>query len=509
MKINLPINEQENLFGDEVEIISTTNLKGIIDTANTDFINISGFDEDEVIGRNHNVVRHPDMPPEAFADLWTTLKAGQAWKGMVKNRCKNGNFYWVDAFVSPQYIEGTMTGYQSVRFKPNRASVARADKLYSKIMSKKSDDEKRRSQLDEVKLQRFPIGISSKLTLAMVAVLLPLITVLGVIGNISPFILMPALIVAAVASYGMARLTMRPLLKISEESKQVVHNPLAQLLYTGLNDEVGQLSYALQFAQSKLRTAIGRVSESSEVLERAASEVANGSLELSSRTEQQASSLEETAASMEQLTATVKQNADNSRMANQLVSTNKELAESGGVVVTNAIAAMDEISTSSKRIADIISVIDGIAFQTNLLALNAAVEAARAGEQGRGFAVVAGEVRSLAGRSAEAAKEIKELISESVSKVDQGSSLVNQSGETLNEIVNGVNKVSELMSDIAVASREQASGIEQVNQAISQMDEITQQNAAMVEETAAASEQMVDKVQILGGLSHQFKMDDQ
>jgi aerotaxis receptor len=507
MKINLPINENENLFGDEVEIISTTNLKGIIDTANADFMAISGFDEDEVIGKNHNVVRHPDMPPEAFADLWSTLKADKPWKGLVKNRCKSGAYYWVDAFVSPQYIEGSITGYQSVRFKPERAAVARADRLYGKIMAGKSDDDKRRSNLDEVRLQRFPIGISAKITLAMLAVLLPLIVVLGVIGNISPLILLPFLIVAVAASYGLARFTMRPLIRMAQDSKQVVDNPLAQFLYTGLHDEVGQLSYALQFAQTKLRTAIGRVSESSEVLERAATEVANGSLELSSRTEEQASSLEETAASMEQLTATVKQNADNSRQANQLVSANKELAESGGIVVSNAIQAMAEITTSSKRIADIIAVIDGIAFQTNLLALNAAVEAARAGEQGRGFAVVAGEVRTLAGRSAEAAKEIKTLISESVAKVEQGSSLVNQSGETLNEIVNGVKKVSDLMAEIASASNEQAAGIEQVNQAISQMDEITQQNAAMVEETAAASEQMVDKVQILGGLSHQFKMD--
>ena len=507
MKINIPTNDVENLFGDEVEIISTTNLKGIIDTANEDFMAISGFDDNEVIGKNHNVVRHPEMPPEAFADLWTTLKANQPWKGMVKNRCKNGNYYWVDAFVSPQFIEGEMTGYQSVRFKPNRESVKRADKVYSSIMSGKSDDDKRRSQLDEVKLQRFPIGISAKITFAMFAVLLPLVIILGVIGDIAPLILAPALIAAVAASYAMARLTMRPLIKMSEASRKVVFNPLAQYLYTGLHDEVGQLDYALQFAQSKLRTAIGRVSESSSVLEQSAKEVANGSIDLSSRTEEQASSLEETAASMEQLTATVKQNADNSLAANQLVNANKELAEDGGVVVANAISAMDEITQSSKRIADIITVIDGIAFQTNLLALNAAVEAARAGDQGRGFAVVAGEVRSLAGRSAEAAKEIKTLIDESVNKVEQGSSLVNQSGETLNEIVNGVNKVSDLMSEIAGASREQAQGIEQVNQAISQMDEITQHNAAMVEETAAASEQMVEKVQILGGLSHQFKID--
>lgn len=508
MKINLPVNESEYIIGDDEEIISTTNLKGIVDTVNTDFITISGFDEDELIGKNHNLVRHPEMPPEAFADLWTTLKAGKPWKGMVKNRCKNGQFYWVDAFVSPQFIDGSLTGYQSVRFKPDRSAVSRSEKLYDKIMSKKSDDDKRRSKLDDVKLQRFPVGISTKVTLAMLVVLLPLIILLGIVGGISPLILAPVALVAAGASFAVVRLIMRPLILAAKESKSVVDNPLAQLLYTGLNDEVGQLSYALQFAQSKLRTAIGRVSESSEVLERAATEVSNGSQDLSSRTEEQAASLEETAASMEQLTATVKQNADNALQANHLVIGNRTLAESGGQVVSSAITAMSEISQSSKRIADIISVIDDIAFQTNLLALNAAVEAARAGDQGRGFAVVAGEVRILAGRSAEAAKEIKTLISESVEKVEQGSNLVNETGETLSEIVNEVKKVSDIMAEIAAASKEQATGIEQVNQAISQMDEVTQQNAAMVEETTAASELMVDKVKILAGLSHQFRMDD-
>lgn len=508
MKINLPVSESEYLMGDDDEIISTTNLKGIVDTVNTDFTTISGFDEDELIGKNHNVVRHPEMPPEAFADLWTTLQAGKPWKGMVKNRCKNGQFYWVDAFVTPQFIDGSLTGYQSVRFKPDRRTVSRSEKLYGKIMSKKSDDDKRRSKLDDVKLQRFPMGISVKLTFAMLALLLPLIVVLGVVGEISPPVLLSILIVSAAATYGILRMMMRPIIRIAEESKSVVNSPLAQYIYTGLNDEVGQLSYALQFAKSKLRTAVGRVNESSTVLERASTEVSNGSQDLSSRTEEQASSLEETAASMEQLTATVKQNADNALQANQLVTGNRKLAESGGQVVSNAITAMSEISQSSKRIADIISVIDDIAFQTNLLALNAAVEAARAGEQGRGFAVVAGEVRILAGRSAEAAKEIKSLITESVDKVAQGSDLVNETGKTLSEMATGVKKVSDIMSEIAAASKEQATGIEQVNQAISQMDEVTQQNAAMVEETSAASEQMVDKVKILAGLSHQFKIDD-
>ena len=225
---------------------------------------------------------------------------------------------------------------------------------------------------------------------------------------------------------------------------------------------------------------------------RGAKEIAAGSGHLSQRTEEQSSSLEETASSMEEMTSTVKQNADNASQANQLAVAARDQAEKGGEVVTQAVRAMQDINDSSRRIADIIGVIDEIAFQTNLLALNAAVEAARAGEQGRGFAVVATEVRSLAGRSATAAREIKNLIQDSVRKVQDGSLLVTQSGETLEQIVASVKKVSDIVAEIAAASREQSSGIEQVNRAVAQMDQITQQNAALVEQATTSSQDMAE-----------------
>src|SRR4029077_6425320 len=218
--------------------------------------------------------------------------------------------------------------------------------------------------------------------------------------------------------------------------------------------------------------------------------ISKGNLNLSQRTEQQASSLEETASSMEEMTSTVKQTADNAGQANQLAMAARQQAEKGGAVVSLAVSAMGGINAASKKIADIISVIDGIAFQTNLLALNAAVEAARAGEQGRGFAVVATEVRNLAGRSATAAKEIKGLIQDTVSKVDEGSKLVTQSGATLEQIVTAVKKVTDIVTEIAPASNAQSSGIEQVNKAVMQLDELTQQNAALVEQASAASQAM-------------------
>ena len=274
------------------------------------------------------------------------------------------------------------------------------------------------------------------------------------------------------------------------------------------NGEYAEMRDSLNQSIYNLRNMVGQIQTASGSIVSAAAEIAQGNTDLSQRTEEQASSLEETASSMEELTSTVRQNADNARQANQLASGARDQAEKGGDVVQKAVSAMGEINSSSKKIADIIGVIDEIAFQTNLLALNAAVEAARAGEQGRGFAVVAGEVRNLAQRSAGAAKEIKALIQDSVEKVEDGTRLVDQSGKTLEEIVNAVKKVSDIIAEIAAASQEQSAGIDQVNKAVTQMDEVTQQNAALVEEAAAASESMDEQARGLQKLIEFFTVED-
>ena len=273
-------------------------------------------------------------------------------------------------------------------------------------------------------------------------------------------------------------------------------------------DELAQIAGAFNRFIDKIAAVLVKIRTASESVKVSSSEIAAGNQDLSSRTEQQASSLEETAASMEELTSTVKQNADNARQANQMAVSASDVASKGGMVVAQVVDTMASINDSSKKIVDIISVIDGIAFQTNILALNAAVEAARAGEQGRGFAVVATEVRSLAQRSSQAAKEIKLLIDDSVEKVDTGARLVDEAGATMQEIVDSVRRVTDIMGEITSASVEQSSGIEQVNQAIAQMDQVTQQNAALVEEAAAAAESLQDQASTLSQVVGVFKLDD-
>ncbi|GAB7563579.1 hypothetical protein LG202_16180 [Methylobacillus methanolivorans] len=298
----------------------------------------------------------------------------------------------------------------------------------------------------------------------------------------------------------------RPIADAVKLAETVASGDLTATVKASSKDEIGQLLQALGKMNDNLAKIVADVRHGTESIATSAGEIANGNLDLSSRTEEQASSLEETASAMEELTSTVKQNADNARQANQLAVSASSVAVQGGQVVDQVISTMGTITESSKRISDIIGVIDGIAFQTNILALNAAVEAARAGEQGRGFAVVASEVRNLAQRSANAAKEIKGLITDSVESVEAGSKLVAQAGATISEVVESVRRVTDIVSEISAASAEQSTGIEQINQAVVQMDEVTQQNAALVEEAAAASQAMQDQSNKLEQLVSVFKV---
>ena len=319
--------------------------------------------------------------------------------------------------------------------------------------------------------------------------------------------LLVASIVAGLAlAFFIARLIARPLNHAVELAQAVAGGDLSRRIEAQSTDETGQLLQALKQMNGSLVQIVGQIHQGSDSIATASQQIATGNQDLSSRTEQQASSLEETAASLEELTATVKQNAENARQANQLAANASHVAQRGGAVVNQVVGTMTAINTSSRKIVDIIGVIDGIAFQTNILALNAAVEAARAGEQGRGFAVVASEVRSLAQRSAEAAKEIKHLIDDSVGKVEEGNAQVASAGHTMSEIVDSIRRVTDIMGEITAASDEQTSGIEQINQAVIQMDQVTQQNAALVEESAAAASSLQDQAQQLSQTVRVFKL---
>jgi methyl-accepting chemotaxis protein len=745
MRTNLPVSNKEIPLGEETLIVSKTNLKGQLTYINRDFIDISGFSEAELIGEPHNIVRHPDMPPEAFADLWETLKAGRPWTGMVKNRCKNGDHYWVLANATPLVEGGQTVGYLSVRRRATRSQIEEAEEIYRRFREHRQGKLRiRQGQVVQgeggvlARLTDRPLGQRLGLIFGLIALMLVIQGMAGVVAldaiantdastlqtligqirwaTLGGVLLSLALI--AVAGRWLAGSLLPPINEAARTLGLIAQGNYSSAVDVSGNDELGQLRQQLQSMQTRmgfelaetrrvaaemtgikialdsvhmpvqiaddsgrityanktmleamgrvedalgqrqagfrasqlvgneigllhgdhgttrhlaelrhaetrdidiagrafrvtttpvidsqgkrlgtagewqdrtdeiqvenevaaivaaasqgdlsrrialdgkegffarlgegvnhllhntqqalqttsealnrvargdltqtiaedyqgifgqlkddtnqtierLREVIGQIKEAAEAIDTAAHEIASGNQDLSSRTEEQASSLEQTSSSMEQLNATVQQNADNASQANALARQSNDVASRGGQMVRRVVDTMSDIQDSSKKIADIVGVIDSIAFQTNILALNAAVEAARAGEQGRGFAVVASEVRSLAQRSATAAKEIKMLIAESVDKVEGGAKLVREAGSTMDEVVVSFQQVAGLVTDISNASREQSQGIGQVTEAVSQMDETTQQNAALVEQAAAAAESLEEQARSL------------
>ncbi|MDO9422970.1 MAG: methyl-accepting chemotaxis protein [Methylobacter sp.] len=711
MKINMPITNNEVILKKGSILVSRTDLMGRITYVNDAFVEISGFTRDELMGEEHNIVRHPDMPAAAYEDLWLTLKQLRPWQGMVKNRCKNGDHYWVEANAMPLFKNGQVYEYLSVRHPPKRELIPATEQLYKKISA---DEVKLRpSGLAVMSKSISEIAIAKKNAFVVAAFLAPIFFLMYRLFLTQEYVLLTGVallaMMASALSINMTRVitdtletaiticyrlssggfgnkvnlkredqlgdflrglycmevklgvdladfkqglaeskritqaldnvksgvmvanksfeiiymndsvqkifkaaesdirkqipnfsvdklmgssidlyhknpaVQRDILEKSQESfmsKMVIAGHHLTVIASPVNGDVGErIGYVAEWqdrthevlieqeinqlvqgvkagdlsariiidekegydkvlsagineltdviesvfsdinrvmenmAEGDLTTAITneyqgvyaecknninatlaklsnfiiQIRDAADFIDSSSQEMAGGNNNLSHRAEQQAANLEETAASMEELASTVKNNAQNTIQATEVVNSASQLAQKGGGVVKSAIAAMQEINESSNKIAEIIGVIDEIAFQTNLLALNASVEAARAGEQGRGFSVVATEVRNLAQRSATAAQQSNELIQNSVQKVRAGTAFVNETGAALTEIVESVAKVGDIVAHIASASSEQSAGIEQVNQAVSQMDDITQQNAALAEQAAAGS----------------------
>lgn len=734
MKNNGPITNTQIPMREGTILVSKTDLKGRITYCNREFIEISGFKQDDLIGSHHNLVRHPDMPPEAFADLWTTVKSGKPWTGIVKNRCKNGDYYWVQANVTAISENGQITEFMSVRTLPTEKQISDAIALYKKISQDSSYAKKLKTKpfwkplkklsikanlslfftifalshislaaavyfdatseviysilasslilssqfglrfisyasglnyvkrrvmninegdyfnwidtnrndelgdlMNAVKTLQIKLGFeltegrrqaeeSLQLRVALDKVNSPIMmadnernifymneavhrlfsnagndlrkdlpsfdaeNLLG--GSIDQFHKDPSHQKSMLESL---ENTFKGEFEVGGRILQITANPVKEeasnrrigtvvewrdrtaevrvereidstvnaiksgdltkrldlhdkkgfhhTLSTNINSLINMLDSAFtdiasvmsQMASgnmtqeisndyegtfndvkldinatiSKLRSTMTQMNQAATTVRASSEELHQGNSELSSRTESQAGVLEETASSMEQLTATVKNNANNAHRASKLSKNAQEKAETGGIVVNDAVLAMENINQSSAKISKIITVIDEIAFQTNLLALNASVEAARAGENGRSFAVVATEVGNLAGRSATAAKEIKNLIEDSVVKIQAGTALVNQSGETLTDILTGIQEVNDVVLEISDSSEEQSQGIEQVNNAITSLDEVTQQNAALAEETYASSDSLSSKAQEMDQLLQFFTIGQQ
>ena len=512
MRTNLPVTGIEYILQDGQSIVSKTDTKGRITYVNPAFIEVSGFEAEELIGKAHNVVRHPDMPLEAFADLWQTLQAGLPWTGMVKNRRKNGDFYWVVANVVPIKERGSTVGYMSVRTRPEREQVKAAEALYRSLRTGEAKGIAiRRGQPARTgwrghiaAMRHLPLGRRLALLLGTQSALLAVLAA-AVDGTPWRVLAGAGALLTLLAWRELQFAVVRPLRQAEDAVYALAGGDLSYNPPAGRDDEVGRLLLALRQLKVNLTAIVGDVRANVASIEAASQGIAAGNQDLARRTESQAASLEQTAASLAQVAAAAGSNTDSAVRADGLVGAASSVADRGGAAVQEVGATMSQISGSATRIVDIIGLIDGIAFQTNILALNAAVEAARAGEQGRGFAVVAGEVRSLAQRSASAAREIKLLIEDSVDKVGQGNALVGTAGQTMREVVASVQDASRIMHGITLASREQHEGIAQVDAAMRALDGITRENAALVEEAAAASSNVAEQARHLSQALAVFK----
>ncbi|MEW8627145.1 MAG: PAS domain-containing methyl-accepting chemotaxis protein [Candidatus Thiodiazotropha sp.] len=521
MKINHPVSNREKEVQQQHNILSTTDLKGAITYVNQDFVEISGFSDEELCGHNHNVVRHPDMPPVAFESLWDTVKAGYPWMGIVKNRCKNGDHYWVDAFVMPILKSGETFEYQSVRYQPKREWIERAERIYQRLQQGKG--------FKTGLLGR--IGVRQKLILGNLLALLPAL-LLSVFAQ-SDALGLVGFAITGLLMIGVNALLLHPLQKLVSQASEVYDQPVMRQVYTGRDDGFGQIQLALKMQSSQINAIVGRLSDTTSKLSELAHVNYGTSVQANQGVEQQQQELSMVATAMTQMVATVQEIARNTVLAAEATRSGQKKTVSGQDVVQQTVDSINALSADvqqaagvidrlSKQSADIVRVLDvikDIAEQTNLLALNAAIEAARAGENGRGFAVVADEVRNLASRTTQSAKEIEEMIerlqsgsSQAVGVMEQSRSqaescvtLAAQAGAALQSISGVIDSITDMNHHIATASEEQSSVAEEINQNIVNINQVADSTSEGAHKSVRATEAMAEAIERLDNLVLQFK----
>ncbi|MFG6465295.1 methyl-accepting chemotaxis protein [Roseateles sp. BYS87W] len=514
MRTNLPVTQNEYSFPPDQTLISITDLKGRITYCNTNFVNVSGYTSAELMGQPHNLVRHPDMPEEAFRDMWATIEAGMPWSALVKNRRKNGDYYWVRANATPVRDGARTVGYLSVRTRPDATETRAAEALYAKMREEAAAGRRvtvlrhgvvQRNDLIGRTLEALRPELRGRVVgLALLAAALP--AAAAAMDAPTWGTVLAAAVGATLSSVGLLVSAVQPLRGVIATANLLAGGDLTRAVEVSGRGEIGELQLALAQLTVSVRTVVRDVRHEVANLLGGAQEIAAGNQDLSSRTESQASSLEQTAAAMDQIGGTVKQTSELAGEGAQFARDTAGVAHRSQEAVHSVVDTMQEIADSSRRIGDIIQVIEGVAFQTNILALNAAVEAARAGEQGRGFAVVASEVRALAQRTSSAAKEIRTLIEESRERVEAGGQRAADAKVRMDEVMSAVSRVTHVLEQIDSAAREQSIGVGQVGEAVQHLDSITQQNAAMVEELAASASALNSQVGLVHNTIRVFRL---
>ncbi|MFW7191969.1 methyl-accepting chemotaxis protein [Enterobacter sp. BNK-29] len=482
------VTQNEYPLDDDTTLMSTTDVHSYITHANDTFVQVSGYQLDELTGQPHNMVRHPDMPKAAFADMWYTLQQGEPWSGIVKNRRKNGDHYWVRANAVPMVRRGQVTGYMSIRTKATAEEIAAVEPLYRALNEGRC---KKRIHKGLVvgkgwlgKLPAMPLRWRMRSVMAALFAVLAA-TLIATSAGWMP--LAAAALVMLLGTLLFEQQIVRPVENVARQALKVATGERNSVQHLNRSDELGLTLRAVGQLGLMCRWLINDVSSQVVSVRDGSDRLAQGNEDLNDRTRQTVANVQQTVATMNQMAASVQSNSETAAEVDKLSVAASSAATKGGNAMQTVVKTMDDIADSTQRIGSITSLINDIAFQTNILALNAAVEAARAGELGKGFAVVAGEVRHLASRSASAANDIRKLIDASASKVQSGSEQVHAAGRTMDDIVEQVKNVTQLIAQISHATSEQATGLSELTRAVAELDSITQKNADLVEESAHIS----------------------